>query len=164
MGTQIRVQTEDFDLAREYQAQRERLEPAGACGAIACFAGLVRDQYQGEAVGELFLEHYPGMTEASIEALVAKAAARWELLDVLVIHRVGALLPTDQIVLVSVASPHRAEAFAACEFVMDYLKTDAVFWKREVLGERGAHWVESTAADRARVAGWQTQGSGADKQ
>ena len=160
----VRIQTDDFDLAQEYAAQRARLPDAGACGAIATFVGLVRDRYAGDGVQELFLEHYPGMTESSIERLVARAHDRWELLDVLVIHRVGAMVPTEQIVLVSVASAHRVEAFAACEFIMDYLKTDAVFWKREALTGRDARWVESTRQDRERAAAWGRNETISDKQ
>ena len=152
---QIRVEEADFDLGREYTDMLHRAAEQGACGAVAAFVGLVRDRYGDASVSELFLEHYPGMTERSIERLVERARQRWELLQVVIVHRVGALKPTDQIVLVLTASPHRAEAFAACEFIMDYLKTDAVFWKREALGDAGPRWVESTRQDRERVANWQ---------
>ncbi len=121
-------------------------------GAVAAFVGLVRD-IGGEGESALELEHYPGMTEKSIERIVARAEARWELADVLVIHRVGRLRPADQIVLVLCASRHRAEAFAACEFIMDFLKTEAIFWKKES-GREGTRWVESTQQDHSRVAGW----------
>jgi len=147
----IRVQEADFSQADEYQALRAR--QGGAMGAVTAFVGLVRDQGVAGAVTSLVLEHYPGMTERSIEAIVRQAEARWPILDVVVIHRVGTLAATAQIVFVQVASGHRAAAFAACEFIMDYLKTDAVFWKREA-GAAGAHWIEATGDDRARVEAW----------
>lgn len=153
----VRVQSEDFSVAAEYDALRRRL--SGQAGAVACFVGLVRDLHAtqpvaAEPVQSLHLEHYPGMTERSIEAIARKAEARWPLLDLLVIHRVGTLAPEAQIVYVQVASSHRAAAFAACEFVMDYLKTDAVFWKREDTAG-GSRWVEATTADRVRISDWQ---------
>ncbi|MBX3707281.1 MAG: molybdenum cofactor biosynthesis protein MoaE [Pseudomonadales bacterium] len=147
----VRVETADFSVADEYRSVRERL--GGRAGAIATFVGLVRDLAGDGPVGVLELEHYPGMTERSIAAIVDQAVARWPLLDVVVIHRVGALHPTEQIVYVQVASGHRAAAFAACEFIMDYLKTEAVFWKRES-GPAGQRWIESTGEDRARLASW----------
>ncbi len=152
----VRVQEQDFDLGAEYAALRRRL-PAHT-GAIASFVGLVRDLAPGESSGQsqvrgLHLEYYPGMTERSIRAIAEQAASRWPLLDLVVIHRVGDLAPEAQIVFVQVGSSHRAAAFAACEFVMDYLKTDAVFWKREDT-DRGSHWVEATSDDRNRVSGW----------
>ena len=124
----------------------------GGAGALAAFIGLVRD-VGGDGESTLELEHYPGMTENSIEAIVARAEERWDLGGALVIHRVGRLRPADQIVLVLCASRHRAEAFAACEFIMDFLKTDAVFWKKESDSE-GSRWVESTRRDAERAAGW----------
>jgi molybdopterin synthase catalytic subunit len=151
----IRVQEADFSLADEYRLVRERLR--GTAGAIASFVGLVRDRFGDGRVDELRLEHYPGMTEKSIAAIVNQAIGRWPLLDVVVIHRVGALRPQDQIVFVQIASAHRGAAFAACEFVMDYLKTDAVFWKRES-GSSGARWVDSTGEDRERVRTWDRDG------
>lgn len=161
MHLEVRVQTEDFDVAGEYAALRRRL-PAEA-GAVATFVGLVRDlapaQDGTESVHALHLEHYPGMTERSIGAIARQAEQRWPLLDLVVIHRVGRLEPTEQIVYVQVASSHRAAAFAACEFVMDYLKTDAVFWKREDTAA-GARWVEATQDDRRRVSAWS---GGADR-
>ena len=151
MAVEIRVDTADFDVAAVYAAQRARV--GGAAGAMTTFVGLVRDRHEGEAVAVLELEHYPGMTEASIARIVETAQARWPILDVVIVHRVGRLVASDQIVLVQVASAHRAAAFAACEYLMDYLKTEAVFWKRE---ERtgGAHWIESTDEDRERRQGW----------
>lgn len=150
-GIDIRVQEADFSCAEEYRGARERL--GGVAGAIATFVGLVRDHAGDARVSELHLEHYPGMTERSIGAIVDQAAARWPLLDVVVIHRVGALRATDQIVYVQVASGHRAAAFAACEFIMDYLKTEAVFWKRES-GAQGSRWIEATGEDRERLRTW----------
>lgn len=151
----VRVQHDDFDGADEYRRLRARL--GGRAGAVATFVGLVRAGRSAgnaaEQVATLHLEHYPGMTERSIAAIVERAAERWPLDDVVVIHRVGALRPAEQIVYVQVASSHRAAAFAACEFVMDYLKTDAVFWKRED-GPSGSRWIEATTADRGRVSGW----------
>lgn len=147
---QVRVQKADFDLGEEMAAMRGRT--GGAAGAIASFVGLVRDV--GEGASALTLEHYPGMTEQSMEQVVAKASDRWPLQDVVVVHRVGKLLPAEQIVLVLVASSHRAAAFAACEFLMDYLKTEAVLWKHQDTRE-GGHWIESTAQDFERRARWQ---------
>ena len=161
MRCQVRIQREDFDIAHEWQACRERCR--GRAGAVVAFGGLVRDTAHGDATANggqahavrgLRLEHYPGMTESSIEAIVAEAGERWRLLDVLVIHRVGDLAPEDQIVLVLVASGHRPDAFAACEFVMDYLKTDAVLWKKERFAD-GETWLRATANDRKRRADWQ---------
>ena len=159
MQSQVRVQREDFDIAAEWTACRRRCR--NAAGAVVAFGGLVRDMVAGKdgdsrsgAVSQLRLEHYPGMTEASIEAIVAKAGRRWPLLDVLVIHRVGDLAPGDQIVLVQVASGHRPAAFAACEFIMDYLKTDAVFWKKERRDD-GETWIRATDDDRRRKRDWQ---------
>lgn len=152
MHVEVRVQEADFSVAGEYAALRERL--GSASGAVVNFIGLVRDQ-AGDAgpVQGLHLEHYPGMTERSIEAIVRDAETRWQLLDVVVIHRVGSLTPSEQIVFVEVAAGHRPAAFAACEFIMDYLKTAAVFWKREET-EAGSRWVEATASDRSRISGW----------
>ena len=122
----VRVQTEDFDLSAEVAALR-----AGRpnVGAVACFVGTVRDVNEGAGVASMTLEHYPGMPERALEAIVARARGRWDLDDCLVVHRVGTLAPLDQIVLVAVSSAHRGDAFAACEFIMDYLKTQAPFWK-----------------------------------
>lgn len=151
MRTDIRIETDDFDVAEEWTAMRSRL--AGRAGAVVAFAGIVRDHAGAEPVKGLFLEHYPGMTEASIERILAEASDRWELIDTLVIHRVGELAPRDQIVLVLVAAAHRPDAFAACEFIMDYLKTDAVFWKKEHR-PGGDTWIGATANDRERRNGW----------
>ena len=147
----VAIQPEDFSLDKEWLELREGI--GGDAGAVAAFIGLVRE-FAGNGESVLHLEHYPGMTEESIERIVAKAEARWRLLGVRVVHRIGPLRPADQIVLVLCASSHRAEAFAACEFIMDFLKTDAIFWKKE-LAEGASRWVESTGADLARVAGWE---------
>lgn len=159
MQSQVRIQREDFDIAVEWAACRRRCR--NAAGAVAAFGGLVRDMAPsedadsraGSAIARLYLEHYPGMTESSIETIVAEAGQRWPLLDVLVIHRVGDLAPGDQIVLVLVAAGHRPAAFAACEFIMDYLKTDAVFWKKE-RREDGETWIRATAGDQQRKRDW----------
>jgi len=146
----VRIQKEDFSLHDEWRRMRAGLR--GDTGAVAAFVGLVRD-LGGDGASSLELEHYPGMTEESIANIVASAEDRWSLSGVLVIHRIGRLPPADQIVLVLCASAHRTEAFAACEFIMDFLKTDAVFWKKET-GPEGSRWVESTQQDFSRAAGW----------
>jgi molybdopterin synthase catalytic subunit len=146
----VRIQTEDFDPGAEMAAMR-RGNPA--IGALASFVGVVRDVNEGDAVSQMTLEHYPGMTEKSIEAIVDQARGRWNVIDALVIHRVGTLSPTDQIVLVIVASAHRGDAFAACEFIMDYLKTRAPFWKKERTAE-GARWVDARASDDRAAERW----------
>ena len=146
----VRVQTEDFDAGAEIAALR-RGNPK--VGAVASFVGVVRDLNDGDSVGRMTLEHYPGMTEKAIEAIVAEARSRWDLIDVTVVHRVGELKPTDQIVLVVVASGHRGEAFAACEFIMDYLKTRAPFWKKEETPQ-GGRWVEARASDDDAAERW----------
>lgn len=146
----ILVQTDDFDVAHELKELRIG-KPA--IGAVALFVGLVRDINDGQAVGGMTLEHYPGMTEKSLEAIAREAQSRWRLEHVTVIHRVGQLFPEDQIVLVAVASSHRPNAFAACEFVMDYLKTSAPFWKKESTSN-GDRWVEARETDEARLKKW----------
>ena len=163
MAVSIRIQEDDFSLEREWDALRQRV--GGSAGGIVAFAGLVRDLARaGEEeplarkVSGLFLEHYPGMTEASIEGIVDQARERWPLQDVVVIHRVGSLTPGDQIVLVLAASTHRGAAFAGCEFVMDMLKTKAVFWKKEIqIGSEGT-WIRSTGDDFERARHWQEDG------
>lgn len=149
--SKVRVQEADFDIGAEIAAMR-RGNPK--IGAIASFVGVVRDINDGDAVSTMTLEHYPGMTEKSIGAIIDQARGRWEVLDVLVIHRVGTLKPTDQIVLVIVASGHRGDAFAACEFIMDYLKTQAPFWKKEVT-PKGARWVDARSSDDSALERWQ---------
>ena len=146
----VRVQTRDFDVGAEIAALRRGNQKIGA---VASFIGLVRDLNDGDAVSVLTLEHYPGMTEKALEKIVAEAGQRWDIMDVLVIHRVGELKPADQIVLVVVAGAHRGEAFSACEFIMDYLKTRAPFWKKEQT-PRGVRWVEARAADDEAAERW----------
>jgi len=146
----VKVQTEDFDLSTEAGALR-RAHPEA--GALACFVGVVRDLNQGVAVSAMELEHYPGMTEKSLDAIIEQARARWPIADALVIHRYGKLAPTDQIVLVAVATAHRGDAFAACEFIMDYLKTAAPFWKKETTAG-GAHWVDARDTDTRALEKW----------
>lgn len=146
----VSVQEDDFDVGAELAAIR-RNRPQ--IGAVASFVGLVREVNEGAGVCEMTLEHYPGMTEKALEAIVGEAAQRWAVLDALVIHRVGRLLPTDQIVLVAVAGAHRSEAFAACQFIIDYLKTRAPFWKREIT-PTGARWVEARTADDLAAERW----------
>ncbi len=148
----VRVQEIDFDVGAELAALRGR-DPQ--IGALASFVGLVREMNDGAGVSELTLEHYPGMTERALQAIVSEACQRWAIIDALVIHRVGRLLPTDQIVLVAVAGAHRGDAFAACQFIMDYLKTRAPFWKRELTPE-GARWVAARTADDMAAERWQT--------
>ena len=147
----VRVQTADFDAGREIAALR-----AGDArvGAVATFIGTVRDVNDASHVSTLTLEHYPGMTEKALEAIVAEALARFDIFDALVIHRVGTLAPGDQIVLVAVTSAHRGEAFDACRFLMDYLKTRAPFWKKETTPQ-GARWVEARASDDEAAARWE---------
>ncbi|NTV71098.1 MAG: molybdopterin synthase catalytic subunit MoaE [Azonexaceae bacterium] len=149
----VRVQEADFDLGAELLALRAA---DARVGALASFLGLVRDMNDGASVAEMTLEHYPGMTEKALEAIVAEAKGRWEIYDALVIHRVGPLKPCDQIVLVAVTSAHRGEAFAACEFIMDYLKTRAPFWKREATPD-GGRWVDARETDDSAAARWQSQ-------
>ena len=144
------VQAEDFDAG---SLQRELL--SGSCeeGAIATFTGYVRSANRGRQLRAMELEHYPGMTERSIQAIVEEAAGRWPVLAATALHRTGSLSPGDQIVWVGVASAHREGAFAACEFIMDYLKTRAPFWKRE-LHDDGASWVEARTSDEERASRW----------
>lgn len=146
----IAIQTGAFDLGAEVDAIRGGRTDIGA---VASFVGLARDSNDGSEVTAITLEHYPGMTEKALAAVVDAANARWRLLDATVIHRVGRLLPGDPIVLVAVAASHRGDAFAACEFIMDYLKTAAPFWKKEETPE-GERWVEARASDDAAAARW----------
>jgi molybdopterin synthase catalytic subunit len=147
----VRIQTEDFDLSQEIKQLR-----AGDArvGAVASFVGTVRDRNDGSEVAAMTLEHYPGMTEKSLEEIIEKAKVRWDIFDVLIIHRVGPLNIEDQIVLTAVTSAHRGEAFAACEYVMDYLKTLAPFWKKEDTPE-GARWVDARLSDDEALKKWQ---------
>jgi molybdopterin synthase catalytic subunit len=147
----VRIQHEDFDVGAEIG----RLRAGDAkVGAVASFIGLVRDLNDGADVAAMTLEHYPGMTEKALEAIVSQAKSRWDVYEVLVIHRVGELKPTDQIVLVAVTGAHRGEAFAACEFVMDYLKTEAPFWKKETTPD-GSRWVDARESDDTARARWE---------
>lgn len=146
----VRVQAEDFDVAQ----QEQRLLFAGqGVGATVAFTGYVRNHNEGSVIGCMELEHYPGMTEKSIEHIAKDAGERWSLLAIQVIHRVGRLNPGDRIVYVGVASAHRGDAFAACEFIMDYLKTRAPFWKKEVT-EQGERWVEARQCDNTAADRW----------
>lgn len=146
----VTIQTDDFDAGAEMANLR-----AGdlAVGAVASFVGTVRDRNDGQGVQAMELEHYPGMTEQAIEAMIDAAMARFKIRAARVIHRVGLLQPGDQIVFVAVTSPHRGESFQACEFLMDYLKTQAPFWKKETTPE-GAHWVDARVSDDAALARW----------
>jgi molybdopterin synthase catalytic subunit len=146
----IRVQENDFDVSAEIAALRKG-DPR--VGAVVTFLGTVRDLNDGNQVKEMTLEHYPGMTEKALEEIVSQAKSRWDIYQALVIHRVGPLLPEDQIVLVAVTSAHRGEAFAACEFIMDYLKTAAPFWKKEQTPE-GGRWVDARVTDETAMARW----------
>jgi molybdopterin synthase catalytic subunit len=152
----VRVHEQDFDVSVELAAMR-RGNPK--IGAIASFVGVVRDINEGSSVATMTLEHYPGMTEKAITEIIDQARGRWEVLDALVIHRVGTLKPTDQIVLVIVASTHRGDAFAACEFIMDFLKTRAPFWKKEIT-PNGARWVDARVTDSRAAERWDSGGSG----
>jgi molybdopterin synthase catalytic subunit len=146
----VRVQEADFDVGRELEALTAGRRDVGA---VASFVGLVRDANDGSDVRGMTLEHYPGMTEKALEDICAQAHSRWDLLDTVVVHRVGALKPGDRIVLVGVASGHRGEAFAACEFIMDFLKTRAPFWKREDTPQ-GPRWVDARASDDQAAGRW----------
>ncbi|MET0268617.1 MAG: molybdopterin synthase catalytic subunit MoaE [Duganella sp.] len=147
---EVRIQTEDFDVSTELA----RLRAANPkIGAVVTFVGAVRDLNEGASVAAMELEHYPGMTEQSIAAIIGQARARWPTFGALVIHRVGPLKPLDQIVLVAATAAHRGEAFAACEFIIDYLKTEAPFWKKEHTPE-GARWVDARVSDDAALEKW----------
>lgn len=150
MNVKISVQSEDFDLNAELNCMRQKNPQIGA---IVSFVGLVRDINQDMTIHSMELEHYPGMTEKSLYDIVQQAQQRWSLEDCTVIHRIGALAIRDQIVLVAVASRHRGEAFAACEFIMDFLKTQAPFWKKEVTAN-GAHWVDARDSDEQATQKW----------
>ena len=156
----IAIQSADFDVSAELAALRANDR---GVGAVCCFVGTVRDRNggaAGEAVATMELEHYPGMTEKSIEAMAAEAFRRFDILGARVIHRVGLLAPPDQIVLVAVTSAHRGQSFQACEFLMDYLKTQAPFWKKEQTAA-GAHWVDARVSDDAALARWGIDASNA---
>ena len=148
----VSIQTHDFDVSAELAALRAHDKRVGA---VCCFVGTVRDRNgaEGDTISSMELEHYPGMTEKSIAAMIDEAQGRFDILDARVIHRVGLLAPTDQIVLVAVTSAHRGQSFAACEFLMDYLKTQAPFWKKEQTPQ-GARWVDARVSDDAALARW----------
>ena len=146
----VRVQAAPFDAGREIAALTEGRRDVGA---VATFVGLVRELSEGAAVSRMTLEHYPGMTERALADICDEAARRWELIGARVVHRVGPLEPGDAIVLVAVASAHRGEAFAACEFIMDFLKTRAPFWKKEET-PTGPRWVEAKASDDEAAGRW----------
>jgi molybdopterin synthase catalytic subunit len=153
----VSIQTEDFDLSAE--VARLRAGDTGV-GAVAAFVGTVRDVSEGQGVQRMELEHYPGMTEKSIEAMIDEAARRFRIRAARVIHRVGLLMPADQIVMVAATSAHRGDAFQACEFLMDYLKTQAPFWKKEHTPD-GARWVDARSSDDAALARWGIQADNA---
>jgi molybdopterin synthase catalytic subunit len=146
----IRVQTQDFDAGLELTKLRLARKDVGA---VVSFIGQVRDVNDGDTVSQLSLEHYPGMTEKALAAIVAQAQSRWDIFDTLIIHRVGTLQPLDQIVLVAVSGAHRGEAFKACEFIMDALKTEAPFWKKEVTSS-GERWLDAKESDDAARERW----------
>jgi molybdopterin synthase catalytic subunit len=146
----VRVQAGDFDVGHELDAMTAGRRDVGA---IASFVGLVRDTNDGHSIQAMTLEHYPGMTEKALEDICAQAHARWNVIDTLVIHRVGTLGPGDRIVLVGVAGSHRGDAFAACEFIMDYLKTRAPFWKKEDTPQ-GGRWVDARQSDDTAAQRW----------
>jgi molybdopterin synthase catalytic subunit len=146
----VSIQTQDFDLNAEIAALRAQ---DGRVGAVCSFIGTVRDRNDGQSVSTMELEHYPGMTEKSIEAMIDEAFQRFDILGARVIHRVGLLQPLDQVVMVAVTSPHRGDSFQACEFLMDYLKTQAPFWKKEQTPE-GTRWVDARVSDDAALAKW----------
>ena len=150
----VRIQQEDFDAGAEIGRLRAG-DPR--VGAVASFVGVARDRNDGAAVSSLVLEHYPGMTEKAIEAIVNQAKARWSVFEILVIHRIGELKPLEQIVLVVATSSHRGDAFAACEFVMDYLKTEAPFWKKETT-PAGERWVDARSSDELARRRWERLG------
>lgn len=150
MSARVAIQTADFDLSTEVALLR--LQDKGV-GAVCSFIGTVRDRNDGQPVSAMELEHYPGMTEKAIEGMIDEAFKRFDILGARVIHRVGPLKPLDQIVLVIVSSAHRGQSFQACEFLMDYLKTQAPFWKKEQTPE-GARWVDARVSDDAALARW----------
>ncbi|SFD36782.1 molybdenum cofactor biosynthesis protein MoaE [Paracidovorax konjaci] len=146
----VSIQAQDFDVSTELAALRAQ---DARVGAVCCFVGTVRDRSDGDAVASMELEHYPGMTEKSIEAMVAEALRRFDIFAARVVHRVGLLAPQDQIVLVAVTSAHRGQSFQACEFLMDWLKTQAPFWKKEATPQ-GARWVDARVSDDTALARW----------
>jgi molybdopterin synthase catalytic subunit len=160
VAARVEIREGDFDLAAEVAALRQG---DGGVGAVVAFVGTVRDRNDGAAVASLELEHYPGMTEAAIEAMVDEAIRRFEIRAARVVHRVGILAPLAQIVLVAVTAAHRGQAFQACEFLMDYLKTQAPFWKKEA-GPEGVRWVDARVADDSALARWGIAADNATRQ
>ncbi|MES2913176.1 MAG: molybdopterin synthase catalytic subunit MoaE [Pseudomonadota bacterium] len=150
MNARVSIQAEDFDLAKEVELLRKDDKRVGA---VCTFTGTVRDRNDGQTVSSMELEHYPGMTEKAIEAMIDEAFKRFDILAARVVHRVGLLQPLEQVVMVAVTSAHRGESFRACEFLMDYLKTQAPFWKKEETPE-GARWVDARVSDDAALAKW----------
>lgn len=150
MTARVSIQQHDFNLADEVAAMRQG---DARVGAVCSFVGTVRERNEGSAVASMELEHYPGMTEKAIEAMIDAAMSRFDIHAARVIHRIGLLQPQDQIVLVAVTSAHRGQSFQACEFLMDYLKTQAPFWKKEVTSE-GTRWVDARVSDDAALARW----------
>jgi molybdopterin synthase catalytic subunit len=157
VSRRVTIQTADFDLSEEIAALR-LADPR--VGAVCAFVGTVRDRSDGSLVASMELEHYPGMTESAIESMIEEALRRFDIYAIRVIHRVGILQPLDQIVLVAVTSAHRGQSFQACEFLMDYLKTQAPFWKKEQTPE-GARWVDARVCDDAALARWGVAGRNA---
>ena len=155
MTARVSIQTEDFNLSQEVDQLR-----AGdkRIGAVCTFTGTVRDRNDGLSVNSMELEHYPGMTEKAIEAMIDEAVVRFDIFGARVVHRIGVLQPLDQVVMVAVTSAHRGTSFQACEFLMDYLKTQAPFWKKEQTPE-GARWVDARVSDDAALAKWGIQAS-----
>ena len=157
MMPRVLIQTADFDISTEIEALRAQDK---RIGAVCTFIGTVRDCNDGLSVSSMALEHYPGMTEKAIEAMIDEALARFDIFGARVVHRIGRLQPLDQVVMVAVTSSHRAESFKACEFLMDYLKTQAPFWKKEQTPE-GTRWVDARVSDDAALAKWGIQTSNA---
>jgi molybdopterin synthase catalytic subunit len=153
MSARVVIQTEDFNLATEIETLRKDDKRVGA---VCSFVGTVRDRNDGLSVSSMELEHYPGMTERAVEAMIDEAMVRFDIFGARVIHRVGLLQPLDQVVMVAVTSAHRGQSFQACEFLMDYLKTQAPFWKKEQTLE-GARWVDARVSDDAALAKWGIQ-------
>ena len=157
MMPRVLIQTADFDISTEIEALRAQDK---RIGAVCTFIGTVRDRNDGLNVSSMALEHYPGMTEKAIEAMIDEALERFDIFGARVVHRIGLLQPLDQVVMVAVTSSHRGESFKACEFLMDYLKTQAPFWKKEQTPE-GARWVDARVSDDAALAKWGIQASNA---
>jgi molybdopterin synthase catalytic subunit len=151
VAPRVSIQTQDFDLSQEVAALRGA---DGRVGAVCSFIGTLRDRNDGASVRTMELEHYPGMTEKAIEAMIGESMRRFDILGARVVHRIGLLQPADQIVLVAVTSAHRGQSFQACEFLMDYLKTQAPFWKKESSADGGARWVDARESDDAALARW----------